>query len=1338
VITFDSATGACVTAIYGGCGGNANLFRGIAECESTCASHLQKKFESPNPEVCSLPAITEQGKGCRGIFPRFTFNSELGRCERYSYGGCKGTLNLFLTEEECIKTCLNGDTVEPKEWFRPKTAAGNTAIQFPDDEDDSSEESSDESSEDDGQDICSLPPIIPGVLACFGYVPKWTYSSREGACVQYIYGGCRGTENLFDSQADCQAACSGKKGKTADVCNLSIKPGPCRGRKNVFGFNSATGRCQAFRYGGCQGNENIFETAESCVNTCGGETPLLDGSACAGATCDAREAALQRSKGCVPITREGECCPSSWDCSTWEKRLDNKDKCFAVSAAFPSGKFYADGENIDASTEDGCTRGCFCALNGEGEAEMVCAEVDCAMPRDIDNPGRCVAQYRSIDSCCAADFKCDAEQDSLGSCNVDGRSYKFGEKMYPKKNPCLVCLCQEGWDGTLDAPYCKEADCELYRSTQLAAGCQPIYREDVCCPIDWICPGDQALETPRSAPLVNVVAESAIKNKDRCLLPPESAQCQDTSFRFYFDKQSASCVKFEGCSGSLNNFETREECDSVCQEYVVPGAVVAQEKTFFPAQEKRCEEEVKVGRCRSRLKKYFYDVTTGKCNEFYYSGCQGGGNNFDELRECVSTCVAPASMLRGRRPKPAVAEAPSADPCSLPLSAGPCRAFKPRFFYDESSGTCQEFLYGGCGGNANNFEDRASCENKCSLDDVQFTCAGCPSPSVIDQEALEIADLAAAKLTGVPAVTGSQCQHAQLLEVVDVQTQVVAGTNYIFTLRMTTKTGSNCENEEVRTCSNIYAFKPLPFACTDESKCIEIIRQDEISCELNSPPFIQIGGLNTLPARVPGGSPSGGQVGSFIPAMPGMPGAPQAGTITPTVKKVAALAARQLASVSAVARSCEHAKLLEIVDVQEQVVAGTNYILTLKMSTKTGADCADLETRVCSNIYAFKPLSFACTDKESMCIEIIRQDQITCTKEADQGRSINPEIEINIIDPCSLDKAIGECKAAIPRFYYDKKKGTCHPFLYGGCRGNANNFVSMEDCERKCDRPTGLKARSGLPAPSPQQEKCTQPLDAGPCFALKPRFFYNADSRRCEEFLYGGCRGNQNNFHTMQECVSNCGKHKRGRPSLTNFLPSVEPRCTFGNESYAVGDIVRLGEDPCRSCVCSSPPDLSCSVKKCPLLAAISSDCTPIKDDIGCCTERFDCPSSGSGSGGAPGSFPILGGAARSPINAEAKKIAAIASQRLLTGVPLITGVQCEEAQLIELIDIKTQVVAGTNYILTLRLRAKQGPGCRDDFDRFCDNITVHKPLPFACQGDDCLELIREDDIRCFETRDQL
>ena len=30
---------------------------------------------------------------------------------------------------------------------------------------------------------------------------------RQGKCIQYIYGGCFGTENLFDTQSLCEARC---------------------------------------------------------------------------------------------------------------------------------------------------------------------------------------------------------------------------------------------------------------------------------------------------------------------------------------------------------------------------------------------------------------------------------------------------------------------------------------------------------------------------------------------------------------------------------------------------------------------------------------------------------------------------------------------------------------------------------------------------------------------------------------------------------------------------------------------------------------------------------------------------------------------------------------------------------------------------------------------------------------------------------------------------------------------------------------------------------------------------------------------------------------------------
>ncbi|XP_076460366.1 PI-actitoxin-Afv2b-like [Babylonia areolata] len=51
--------------------------------------------------------------------------------------------------------------------------------------------------------------------------------------------------------------------------------------------------------------------------------------------------------------------------------------------------------------------------------------------------------------------------------------------------------------------------------------------------------------------------------------------------------------------------------------------------------------------------------------------------------------------------------------CSLPSETGPCRAMIPRYFYDTKSGTCQMFTYGGCLGNANNFEKKENCEAAC-------------------------------------------------------------------------------------------------------------------------------------------------------------------------------------------------------------------------------------------------------------------------------------------------------------------------------------------------------------------------------------------------------------------------------------------------------------------------------------------------------------------------------------------------------------------------------------------------------------------------------------------------
>ena len=51
---------------------------------------------------------------------------------------------------------------------------------------------------------------------------------------------------------------------------------------------------------------------------------------------------------------------------------------------------------------------------------------------------------------------------------------------------------------------------------------------------------------------------------------------------------------------------------------------------------------------------------------------------------------------------------------------------------------------------------------------------------------------------------------------------------------------------------------------------------------------------------------------------------------------------------------------------------------------------------------------------------------------------------------CKLSADAGKCSNSLTRYYYDPQLDDCRRFIYGGCHGNANRFLTYSDCATTC------------------------------------------------------------------------------------------------------------------------------------------------------------------------------------------------------------------------------------------------------------------------------------------------
>ncbi|XP_057679083.1 kunitz-type protease inhibitor 1-like [Corythoichthys intestinalis] len=202
-------------------------------------------------------------------------------------------------------------------------------------------------------------------------------------------------------------------------------------------------------------------------------------------------------------------------------------------------------------------------------------------------------------------------------------------------------------------------------------------------------------------------------------------------------------------------------------------------------------------------------------------------------------------------------------------------------------------------------------------------------------------------------------------------------------------------------------------------------------------------------------------------------------------------------------------------------------------------------------------------------------------------RSHAADVQVLVLDGhesaryCLSEAKTGPCRAAFPRWHYDADLQRCRQFVFGGCKGNLNNFLSEKECERACDGVTPISSelqRVALPAGKvcgfacgasqlscdgdccldrslecdgvaqcadrtdeehctrlnrtfsrlldldvdQRKARCAEPPQTGPCRASHARWYYDPLETRCRRFTYGGCYGNDNNFAEETQCDAAC------------------------------------------------------------------------------------------------------------------------------------------------------------------------------------------------------------------------
>lgn len=602
-------------------------------------------------EVCSLPM--EIGP-CRNFSVKWYFDVSYGSCNRFWYGGCEGNGNRFPSQELCERAC-----VKPE-----------------------------------GPERCTLPKISG---PCNSSQEAWYFDTTQTRCDRFLYGGCLGNTNRFESLDQCEEHCVHQAG-ALNPCEQPVSAGPCHGNYRRWYYRKEEGRCREFNYGGCQGNQNNFQSEAECRSQCNEPQsyeicalPKAEGP-CLGNF--PRWHFDQQSNMCREFTYSG--------CEGNHNRFVDRESCErkcnnTIPYQYAPGYPYPMAPRppmVDHSQQPSYNYESVCALpkaEGPCRASIIQWYFNSVNQRcERFYYGGCEGNANRFNDRESCERQCIAPSSSISASSSD---------------PCLE---------TRDYGTCSDYSERFYYDVE-DRRCHRFYysgcggnRNNYATLEECYARCERPREVTTSSTTESTIAGGQFQI-DFCFKEADSGPCQNRNqIRWYYNRRDGVCKEFiyGGCGGNENRFESQYECQTKCWN-----------------SQDICGLPVARGSCSLNFTQWFYESHSNECFEFQYSGCHGNANRFSSKQACINQCRTigasdpkhgPQSAMTVPQRTPVPPSITIPEQCRLPRESGPCHGYYQRWYYSMENRQCQMFIYGGCDGNMNRYNTFEHCDAVCN------------------------------------------------------------------------------------------------------------------------------------------------------------------------------------------------------------------------------------------------------------------------------------------------------------------------------------------------------------------------------------------------------------------------------------------------------------------------------------------------------------------------------------------------------------------------------------------------------------------------------------------------